>query len=444
MASTTQRPPRNLSASRLEEVSTRSDLPQLKELAVEGLFGTFNHRVDFPEPDKVNPRPSLRIIHGHNGVGKTRLLLMLDGFLRLDFDAFRKVPFGTGRLVFSNGDAIQVSHDTSPDGSPALLVEFQERKVRLNPESTGGAAGESEKKIEAFRKEFFTFTQHLTFEFIDAERLIKRYLRPPDEMEFLVEYENPHLLRRTRRKGTKKDSVEKLAEKVRSFISEAQLNYRAFFSSREPDLFPRILQHLTASKPEVSSPSDILQRLKMIKQQDLEISRFGLEADRWDFEQLTSFVESSGETPEHKSALVALSAYLEVLESRAAERMLVAKRLLTFEQLMNEFFEAKRVVVDARSGLNIITVTEMALSEDQLSSGEFHLLYLMVSALTTKRRGTIVAIDEPEMSMHISWQRKLVRALLTCASGAEPQFIFATHSPDVAAEFEEQMVKLPN
>jgi len=131
-----------------------------------------------------------------------------------------------------------------------------------------------------------------------------------------------------------------------------------------------------------------------------------------------------------------------MLESRLAERVLVAERLRTFEDVMGTFFIDKSVKVDGKIGLNIITRTGALLREDQLSSGEYHLLYLMVAALTTRRRGTIIAIDEPEMSMHISWQRRLVSALVKCASGAEPQFIFATHSPDIAAEYPESMIRL--
>jgi predicted ATP-binding protein involved in virulence len=46
------------------------------------------------------------------------------------------------------------------------------------------------------------------------------------------------------------------------------------------------------------------------------------------------------------------------------------------------------------------------------------------------------------MSMHLKWQRQLVRALIECASNAQPQFVFATHSPDIAAEYTEFMIPL--
>jgi predicted ATPase len=133
---------------------------------------------------------------------------------------------------------------------------------------------------------------------------------------------------------------------------------------------------------------------------------------------------------------------VESLEARADLRKLVIDRLLTFEQIMAEFLDDKSVIVGDADGLRIEAADKSRLSEGQLSSGEYHLLYLMVSALVAKRRGTVIAIDEPEMSMHIAWQRKLIANLIRCASNAVPQFIFATHSPDVVAEWREFMVRL--
>jgi len=53
---------------------------QLAEFEVQGLFGRYHHHIKFPvsEPDK--PQPSLGILHGPNGVGKTTVLRMLYGF----------------------------------------------------------------------------------------------------------------------------------------------------------------------------------------------------------------------------------------------------------------------------------------------------------------------------------------------------------------------------
>jgi len=120
---------------------------------------------------------------------------------------------------------------------------------------------------------------------------------------------------------------------------------------------------------------------------------------------------------------------------------LIAERLLAFEEVMNDFLEDKTVRVHASSGF-VISTDGTSLAEHQLSSGEKQLLYLMVAALTTRRKGTVIAIDEPELSMNIRWQKKLVSNLIRCASRAAPQLILATHSPDVATRYAEYMIEL--
>ena len=120
----------------------------------------------------------------------------------------------------------------------------------------------------------------------------------------------------------------------------------------------------------------------------------------------------------------------------------MAERLVAFEEVLADFFTGKTVQVDARRGVTISSEDGLALDESQLSSGEYQLLYLMVAALTTRRRGTVIAIDEPELSMHIAWQRRLVPSLIRCASRAAPQLVLATHSPDIAAGYPESMTEL--
>lgn len=183
-------------------------------------------------------------------------------------------------------------------------------------------------------------------------------------------------------------------------------------------------------------------RFDAVYTRDKMNERFGLEPDRWDHDQMMAVLENLSKQKESQHALTVLGAYIEQLESRSSQRALVADRLRTFERLMTGFFGDKVVTMDPKRGLIIKSDSGDMLEEGQLSSGEFHLLLLMVAALVTKRRGTVIAIDEPEMSMHIAWQRKLIPALVECASKANPLFILATHSPDLAASYSQAMVEL--
>lgn len=108
---------------------------------------------------------------------------------------------------------------------------------------------------------------------------------------------------------------------------------------------------------------------------------------------------------------------------------------------MEEFLIDKSIIIDVNNGLSIRSRNQV-LEEDDLSSGEYHFLYMMVSALLCRRLGSIIAIDEPELSLHVSWQRKLVSALARCAAGASPLFLFATHSLAISAEHSDKVKQL--
>jgi predicted ATPase len=75
-----------------------------------------------------------------------------------------------------------------------------------------------------------------------------------------------------------------------------------------------------------------------------------------------------------------------------------------------------------------------------LSSGEKQILILLTQALLSERSPVVYVADEPELSLHVSWQEKLLGALTKLAGRC--QFIVATHSPDIAAGFGSKIIDL--
>jgi predicted ATPase len=65
-----------------------------------------------------------------------------------------------------------------------------------------------------------------------------------------------------------------------------------------------------------------------------------------------------------------------------------------------------------------------------LSSGEKQILYIFVDTLLAGI--STIIIDEPEISMHIDWQKILVKSMRSLNSRA--QIILATHSPEIMAD----------
>ena len=58
--------------------------------------------------------------------------------------------------------------------------------------------------------------------------------------------------------------------------------------------------------------------------------------------------------------------------------------------------------------------------------------------ISTPKKATIL-VDEPELSLHIDWQRKLLETLLVFRKS----IIVATHSPDIIYNHPEKVVDVP-
>lgn len=102
----------------------------------------------------------------------------------------------------------------------------------------------------------------------------------------------------------------------------------------------------------------------------------------------------------------------------------------TLEELITRLFRANKNVVFTDEAIEVRSHSGDIIGLASLSSGEKHLLRVLVEALLVDESSLM--IDEPEISMHVDWQKVLVQSLRSLNPKA--QFIFATHSPEVLAD----------
>ena len=116
--------------------------------------------------------------------------------------------------------------------------------------------------------------------------------------------------------------------------------------------------------------------------------------------------------------------------------------LHTYEKTVNSFLNEKSIQVSDRGELVISPEDQEGRPIDwrHLSSGEKQILILLTQALLSESRPTVYIADEPELSLHVDWQEKLLKALTQLAGTC--QFIVATHSPDIVAGFGDKVIDL--
>ncbi len=404
---------------------------KIEKFVVIGLFDLYNHTLDFKtkySSKSQTEEASVIMMFGRNGIGKTTILRMIEGLMNLNFDVFRNTTFKSACLTFSNGKEISVTgaYEEESQDLKYLIVRYNNLETKLHPSKRGALSPEEKEDETNFIKVYNSDLDKFSFEFIDTERLIRRNIK--DQMILEEDLYKGKIIRKK-----KNEESEYLVEKVKDFIRDSQVNYSRYFSSEEPELFDRILRNLDESKK--ISQTSLLERIKELiaSEKKYKIDYLGLSKEKWDKKKLENRIKGS---KSDQNKLTIIASYLEVLESRNVERMNLAERLLTFEKLLNELLHDKSISIN-QDGFVIKSKNKKneELSVNKLSTGEYHLIYLTALALCTKVKGTVIAIDEPEMSMHIGWQRKLIGTLTKISSKASPQMIFATHSPDISVNY---------
>lgn len=79
---------------------------------------------------------------------------------------------------------------------------------------------------------------------------------------------------------------------------------------------------------------------------------------------------------------------------------------------------------------------------DQLSTGEKTLLSKVLYLYLNEVNNTVILIDEPELSLHPSWQSKVLKIYENFAKEYNCQIIIATHSPHIIGSAQNESVKL--
>ena len=112
------------------------------------------------------------------------------------------------------------------------------------------------------------------------------------------------------------------------------------------------------------------------------------------------------------------------------------------ESFYNEYDPSYKKV--AFNGREIVFVNSMGKKLDyyQLSSGERNIIKELYSITFKVSSNAIVLLDEPEISLHVSWQMNFINSIKGILSGMKNvQILIATHSPYIPIGYENYMIE---
>ena len=438
---------------------------RITAIKVTGLFGIYEHLVPL-KSDRVT------VIHGPNGVGKTVLLKLTNAFLNGRYHEIVRVPFNTLEISFSDrsiarielfratpkkkieltyeyssgekelatleGDvldtnqlAVQIS-ERSPYISQVGADEFVDRRTdeTIDAEQVIARAAEytpkeAKKLVAREPKGFKELRAKISVHFIEAQRLI-RVNAASEEWR----YRHPE---RTSMTATVQEYSRDLKKKL-----ESTLATYAKQSQKLDQTFPqRLLQgsagpfpinQLKVELADIEATRNRLKKIGLLESSDPTQGAYPLQ-----IEQIDSLAEGQ---------LSVMSVYARDTKEKLSVLDSLSERIELLLGVLNRKFTNKQVTISRESGLAIFGIDSKPIPVTALSSGEQHELVLLYDLLFKVKPNTLVLIDEPELSLHISWQKGFLEDLLEIIKLSKFDALIATHSPYIVGDRSDLLVVL--
>lgn len=117
------------------------------------------------------------------------------------------------------------------------------------------------------------------------------------------------------------------------------------------------------------------------------------------------------------------------------------KPIKDFSDSINSFLNSsgKYLNIDELGNINVYR-GKKEIKLETLSSGEKQLLMLLSHSNFGVKNGGSFIIDEPELSLHLSWQESLIKNIVK--GNDNVQYIFATHSPEIVGDLYDNCIYL--
>ena len=361
----------------------------LNKFIVSGLHGNKDIEIDF-EPD-------LTVITGENGCGKTTALKLMWYLLSPNIErAYREIDFSE---AFLQTDLFSIS--------------FSKEKchVVFNP-------GDSEAEMIIGGESEVCCDDNLDF------MLSSRLSRGRTEFEFELELVN--------------NSIRKLQSSSLFFPTYRRIEENDRFSSEEMRRLSSAIrdysQRVSVDNHRLVASVSTKDIKDLITSKYAELSEEALSL-RGDLLNEIVLVITNTKKGNEGAALKALATIRSDIECAEGNQKELFSSFDMMKEAVGHFMRDKAVRIS-----NNICIGEInrVIGADKLSAGEKQILsFLAYNALY---KDTPIIIDEPELSLHIDWQRELVPMLL--GQETSNQIILATHSPFIYSKYPDKEINL--
>lgn len=374
----------------------------LHHISIKNLFGLYTYELG----PLFNVDSPVRFITGPNGYGKSTILSMISHLLCCEFSYFRMLSFS--EIQFKFDDKIILLHKIGQ-----TVKDFTEDVSKLQNNIVGDVTFRLiDNKYD---------TQDAFFQLSLADNSIIDNGRT--EIEMFLNGEAHYYIRDQRllkddtwTRDTENHLSSSNAVNVNALLlKDMMINYKNRLSSIIS------IQNFSMSNKPLSK--DTYERRKAELTSDLDkLKLYRLVDDGFN---LLLYQEE---------AVPIMWAFLSIAESALVYAKPLLDKINLFKEIIDRSdFADKELQISPEFGYRFVSKNQdrTLLEGSDLSSGEQHILIQTYELIFNAPEGSLVLIDEPEMSFHVIWQMDYLKNITKIAKQNNLQCLVATHSPQI-------------
>ncbi|MRN55589.1 AAA family ATPase [Paenibacillus monticola] len=427
---------------------------KLSRVEVKNLFGVFNHNIN------INNERGITIIIGENGLGKTVILEMIMNFFNKNFYYFNSVTFD--ELIFEFEDEViwTVKKEIDDEQSENLLVllgdnhsesKFLIQSTNLDPQYFMKHATQIGRILGYIRRPTPNRWEDTRSGIIyTAKGLVEKYgnevplnykigseiIDAPDWFASRFDKINVTIIETQRifvldeHEINPVDTVRKysneISERIKSKLAES-----TDLSSKLDRTYPNRLVSQLKQRENSITDEELNKRLNQLEEKRELMDKVGL----IETEKDSNLLKINNPDAVVKDVLML---YIEDSFDKLSIFNDMSEKIALLLRIINSRFKHKKLFTNKEKGFllkSTVIQNELGTYQDipieKLSSGEKNELILFYRLIFNTKENSLILIDEPEISLHISWQNQFMSDLNEIHKLNKLDILIATHSPDI-------------
>ena len=412
---------------------------RMMQFKVEKLFGRFNY-------DLQLNKEGLTILTGPNGFGKSTILKCIEAlskgvlgvsyYFTLDFEKIEVILENYKITIQKEKDKISINGIKFSKKQFENVIERLDRRPymrRIDKDTWIDRRNGNYISTNDYFKEIYSDDEEILYEFNEngSSDLVKEMKKIGSyigkiyfirEQRLIAEKYNP----RTEQRMV--NVINELPDKFRELVLRISNDY-----SRVANKLDSTYPNRLFSNEEKIDEEEYRQKILIMNEKFEKLNKY----------DLSNMQKSEGVVFKEEHAK-ALKIYFDDFDEKYKVYEDLIIKLDMYTDIINSRLKFKNIKISRNDGIKIVDVENegKTIPLNNLSSGEKQEIVLFYELIFESGNNELLLIDEPEISLHIAWQKMFMDDLLRIVKYKGINAIVATHSPQIINNHWERQIDL--